>query len=325
MKTVLRKIKELLMCFIPMVLYSVSQVAGIALCLAINMINMYKKTGYLDFYSFREAGMSGWQVGINSIALVSEIVTLVVAAIFYYGVMKGKDLKRFSKTFSAKSVPAILLLMVGAQSILSIIITSISPYITDAMTDYNELMELVDTSSMWGLLTVVLMAPIAEEILFRGMTFKYARRFTSNFWVANIIQALLFGLLHMNLIQSSYAFIVGLLLGIIYRKYNSLTATIVAHFGFNFLGSVVVSVIQMIGLPLVLEFFIVLLAGIVGMYVAYRLMAEDPAIVVHQKEYDEMAIIERVRYREKIDAHTNPVGSVPEMNFNNNLQKDVDK
>ena len=86
-----------------------------------------------------------------------------------------------------------------------------------------------------------MLAPIAEEIIFRGITFKLARKFTAKFWIANTIQALMFGIAHGNLVQGTYAFALGLVIGYIYRKFNSLWAAMLAHLTFNFAGTWLVS------------------------------------------------------------------------------------
>jgi len=89
----------------------------------------------------------------------------------------------------------------------------------------------------------VLMAPIGEELLCRGVIFHYAKKFAemenrrAAFWTANIIQALAFGLIHMNFIQGTFAFILGLLAGVLKERYNSLYPAIALHFVFNFTSS----------------------------------------------------------------------------------------
>lgn len=58
----------------------------------------------------------------------------------------------------------------------------------------------------------LLLAPFAEEYIFRGLIYGSARKGFGSA-AANIIQAFLFALYHGNLIQGIYAFVLGLLLG----------------------------------------------------------------------------------------------------------------
>jgi membrane protease YdiL (CAAX protease family) len=48
-----------------------------------------------------------------------------------------------------------------------------------------------------------------------------------------MLSAFVFGLVHLNLLQSSYAFILGLILGLVYIWFDSIWAAIVLHGAFN--------------------------------------------------------------------------------------------
>ena len=76
-----------------------------------------------------------------------------------------------------------------------------------------------------------------RELIFRGLTLKILEK-AFPFWAANILQALYFGIIHGNIIQSSYAFFAGLLFGSVMYKYKSLKYVIWCHFFVNFLGMV---------------------------------------------------------------------------------------
>ena len=82
----------------------------------------------------------------------------------------------------------------------------------------------------------VFMAPISEELIFRGVTYRIARR-AFPFWVANIIQAVLFGIFHMNPLQGCYTFVIGLFMGYICEKGGTLYHAIFFHFLFNLWGT----------------------------------------------------------------------------------------
>ena len=54
----------------------------------------------------------------------------------------------------------------------------------------------------------IILAPVGEELVFRGLTYRFARK-ALPFWGANILQAALFGVMHLNLFQGLYAFFLG--------------------------------------------------------------------------------------------------------------------
>lgn len=105
--------------------------------------------------------------------------------------------------------------------------------IEELMSQYSELIALaLDTNFFIILLGVAVVAPIFEETLIRGIIFNDFRKATP-VWLALIIQALIFGIMHMNIIQGTYAFFLGLILGTLYLKYKSIIAAILLHMTFN--------------------------------------------------------------------------------------------
>ena len=82
------------------------------------------------------------------------------------------------------------------------------------------------------ILSVGLIVPIMEECVFRGLIFNELRKKLS-VPAAIIIQALLFGLIHVNPLQIIYAFCLGLLAAWLYVSYRSLWAPVLLHMGHN--------------------------------------------------------------------------------------------
>lgn len=85
------------------------------------------------------------------------------------------------------------------------------------------------------ILSVTVVAPVFEEVIFRGIILNGMFR-KLNSKVAIVISALLFALMHMNLVQGINAFLLGILLGYIYLKTKSIHLSIFAHFINNTIG-----------------------------------------------------------------------------------------
>lgn len=84
--------------------------------------------------------------------------------------------------------------------------------------------------------TVMFMAPIAEELVFRGISLGAAK--SALMWgksdiLAVILSALLFGLAHGNTVQFCYAFPVGIILAIITVWSSSLILSMLLHITIN--------------------------------------------------------------------------------------------
>ncbi|MGI6123289.1 MAG: CPBP family intramembrane glutamic endopeptidase [Acetivibrionales bacterium] len=82
------------------------------------------------------------------------------------------------------------------------------------------------------ILSVVIVAPIVEEILYRGLIMK-SLQIGMPVVIALIIQALIFGLMHGQLLWICYATFLGVLLAIIRLRYKSLYPSILLHMSFN--------------------------------------------------------------------------------------------
>jgi membrane protease YdiL (CAAX protease family) len=193
------------------------------------------------------------------IMVIAELVAIVAFGLFYRYAMKERTAD-IREIFSFKGFISVVMLFVGFECVVSSLLLLAQTIMPKAMADYAEKIEDMGIGelSLVSTLVAVILAPIAEEIIYRGVTFKLARQFTDKFWAANLFQAIIFGLAHEVTqiilvlmgqgkftvpIQGIYAFAMGLLLGYIYRKFNSLWATVLAHLSFNFAGTWLVALI----------------------------------------------------------------------------------
>ncbi len=84
------------------------------------------------------------------------------------------------------------------------------------------------THNIIGIVTVSLLAPLLEEVLFRGAIQGYMmKRYTP--WGTIICASLAFGILHWNPVQTVYATLLGIIFGWIYYRTGSLLSVIVGH------------------------------------------------------------------------------------------------
>lgn len=93
----------------------------------------------------------------------------------------------------------------------------------------NEVSSALYSESIWvQVISMVVMAPLAEELAFRGLVFKRARTYTK-FLAASLLTAILFGLYHGNVLQFIYAFLVSWILTLVYEQFLSLKFCILVH------------------------------------------------------------------------------------------------
>lgn len=90
-------------------------------------------------------------------------------------------------------------------------------------------------------IAVCIVAPICEEILFRGLIAKKLREIMPS-WLAIILSSLVFGLMHNGMIGFIYATICGAVMCIIYFRTGSLLASMLFHLAFNLTSLLVAGV-----------------------------------------------------------------------------------
>lgn len=95
----------------------------------------------------------------------------------------------------------------------------------------------------WGYLAIGLLAPLAEELVFRGAILKALLGWSKNHWMAIAISALLFALVHGNPVQMPHAFLVGLLLGWMYYRTGSIVPGVAYHWVNNTIAYVMYNIL----------------------------------------------------------------------------------
>lgn len=80
-----------------------------------------------------------------------------------------------------------------------------------------------------GYVVVGLLAPLVEELVFRGAILRSLLKWHQNHWVPIALSAALFALSHFNPAQMPHALLVGFLLGWMYYRTDSIVPGVVLH------------------------------------------------------------------------------------------------
>ena len=91
-------------------------------------------------------------------------------------------------------------------------------------------------SDPWGIVSIAIIGPVAEEVLFRWGIMRHYM--PGGAWRAILISALAFGIIHMNPAQVPFAAAMGVMLGILYWRSGSIAWPIALHILNNSLACV---------------------------------------------------------------------------------------
>ena len=171
-------------------------------------------------------------------AMILYAIASILILLIWDKKVFGKGIIELTPGFSVRNIAGIAVIAVAANYVSLGILGLYETFIPDAFGDY---IELIDSSGLGSDLLVsvvygVILAPIAEELAFRAISLKYLIRGGLPCLIAATVQALLFGILHMNLVQSTYTFVLGLVLGAVMLKTGKLFYTVLAHITFNIWG-----------------------------------------------------------------------------------------
>ena len=169
-----------------------------------------------------QSAMSGFLAQKASlISLLHNLLVIAVILAFYF------------KKQSIRDIIAIAPLPGIAVSLL-LTLLPIPDYI---MSSYNDSVAASSGGTFAEhFIAAAVLAPIAEELLFRGLIYGTLRRALK--WPAAIlVSCAIFGLMHGQLLWVIYAFLMGVALTLIYDKYRTLLASMAFHIAFNITGS----------------------------------------------------------------------------------------
>lgn len=178
---------------------------------------------------------------VNKNTALFIIISAIGAFLFYMLISKIRKRSLFKlcefKKISLRNAINALLIGISAN-VLTIVLISFLP-IEKLTPEYEELMESINGGNfIVTLLGVGIVAPIIEEIIFRGLIYHELKRHMP-ILLAVVIQALLFGIYHFNIVQGIYAFFLGIILALALNWTDTIWSAILIHFSYNTFSTVI--------------------------------------------------------------------------------------
>ncbi len=196
------------------------------------------------------AGTPLSKISLGLISALLESVSLL-ASLYFFGLLRKKKswtalgFTRPSLTWTTTS------LLIGLFVIpLAALVTLLIQFILGLPNENPQLEYLLPGEFSWGglfagVLLIGVLVPIAEEAYFRGLLYQTMR----NRWrmsVSLIASSAIFGIVHGDIAVAGMAFILGLILGWVYERSQSLWTAIIIHAINN--GVKIIAIYAIVGL-----------------------------------------------------------------------------
>lgn len=250
----------------------------------------YESGSYVEFVtSLLEDATSST---VNTLVLLASSAIGVILFGYWYIKHLPKDRVKAPFKGITDSTPAFIIGLVvfsfGLQYVCIYMMNSIAIMRPEWAQEYQELVEsagLGDSTNIAMGIYAVLLAPICEELAFRGVAYKSARKIMPAGW-AIFIQAVLFAAYHMNALQSCYTFVVGVALGYLMYRYDNIFVSIFIHMIYNFIGTYISDYLPYGG-DSYMEYFAWFLGSLIVAYIGLLLLVKAaPGVKVSEKTSD---------------------------------------
>lgn len=210
----------------------------LGVCIGFPILNLIL-VGFIQgfFLGYTNSNIELLNKNIFYLTIAGDVLTLILIIIMLipsgFGLLKRINIKKID----FKEYIYILVFSVAV----SIILLFLAGILSQLIPGYNNVSKTLSGArqSIVQTIIAVIFIPIYEEILFRGIIFGYLRK-NFNIYLAIFGQSLIFGFMHLNLVQGIYTFILGIILALVYMESKSILGNITMHIVFNLFGMVIV-------------------------------------------------------------------------------------
>lgn len=160
---------------------------------------------------------------MSALSYALSMALTIIGALIYRKLRRGKG-KMFR--LSMRGFNPMLILWGFVLVLITGIV--IEPVLNLFPESFLDLLNQMGANGGWSVLMLAILAPVMEEVLFRGILLESVREKYSS-GRAIVVSALMFGVIHVIPQQVVNAFVIGLILGFIYVRTDSLWPVIIIH------------------------------------------------------------------------------------------------
>ena len=174
------------MCYVMPVSYTHLLVAAFAIQISASLVCTILQAVYMNFFSPEGFSMNAYYEIISDsvfnakVMILYSAVTVLLLGTWYRiaAVPKHMPRRRPGQIFNGRMLLACAILTVSMQYIASYVIVAVASIRPAWYESYNQLFESVGMNDMTVLLAIysVILAPVCEELIFRGLILHYFRK-----------------------------------------------------------------------------------------------------------------------------------------------------
>ena len=170
---------------------------------------------------------------LHILLILSAALTILLLCIWF----RARHKKPFAQMHIRRAAPAALplaLVLGAALQFVTAITLAFLPLPESLIDSFNQNADLMQGGPLLlELISVVIVTPLLEEIIFRGLVFSRLKRGMAA-PLAVALSALIFGAAHGHIISLVYAGLLGVILACLMQRYNdSILPGVFCHAGFN--------------------------------------------------------------------------------------------
>lgn len=174
-----------------------------------------------------------FDINDSLVNLLSYSIPIIITTYRY--LKKRRKLNSDNYTIKTSSISWLIYLQIIFLSIIMIVIVDPITVLIPVPNWFNDLMIKMVSKDSYSFATIVVIAPIFEELIFRGIILdgflKVYSPKKSIIW-----SSVLFALIHLNPWQAIGAFLIGLFVGWVYYRTQSIIPCILMHFTNNLIA-----------------------------------------------------------------------------------------
>ena len=170
----------------------------------------------------------------NLLMVVIDVIIVLALSVIVLASGKSYFHGMGLRTTRKETIPVAFLTGLGLSCMLSFVMALVTQLFPKIMEEYNQAMEASYNMGQVVLyiLAGVIGAPLVEELIFRQFMAGNLSQGVPR-WLAILLTSIVFGAVHLQIVQVIYAAVLGVVMACLYFAYDSILPTIALHAGFN--------------------------------------------------------------------------------------------